>query len=252
MGLEDKRQGTGLAARRRAAAGWGVHIFTASGAVAALIAINEVMAGDFRAALLWLGLAMIIDGLDGPMARRLQIAERVPQFDGAVLDLVLDYLTYTVIPAVMIFEFVLVPPGWELPAAAAVMTTSLYTFGNRQMKTPDNYFSGFPATWNLVVLCFFVLRTDPSVNLAVIGFLCVMTFVPIKFVHPFRVVAWRPLTMSLTALWAGLSVWLVIVGAGDAAPADRAPLAYWAWIGCSLYIVGVGLWRSWTGVPGQS
>lgn len=246
-GSRDADTGTG-----RRLAGWGVHLFTASGIVAGLLAIDAVIGGDFRAALLWLGLAMIIDGFDGPMARRLEIARHVPQFDGAVLDLVIDYVTYTVIPALMIYRFGLVPEGWELPAAAAIMTTSLYTFGNRQMKTSDNYFSGFPATWNLVVLCFFVLRTDPSVNLAVIGILCVLTFVPIKFVHPFRVAAWRPLTISLTALWAILSVWLVIVGAGDAPPARAAPAAYWAWIACSLYVVGLGLRRSWAGASGES
>src|SRR5690606_10250757 len=109
----------------RVAAAWAVHAFTASGVVTALLAIAALIAGDLRLALLWLGAALIIDGFDGPMARKVRVSEYAPRFDGAVLDLVIDYLTYSVIPALLIYRFGLVPPGWASGAAAFIMTTSL-------------------------------------------------------------------------------------------------------------------------------
>ena len=233
-------------------AGWGVHLFTASGVVAGLMAINALIDGDFRLSLLWLGAAMVIDGLDGPFARRVDVARHVPRFDGAVLDLVIDYLTYTVIPALLIYRFGLVPPGWELAAAAYVMTTSLYTFGNRDMKTADHYFSGFPATWNLVVLYIFVLAPGSWVSLWVIAGLGLLTFVPLKFIHPFRVTALRPLTIIATVLWATTAVWLVLTNTNPPASANpliTAPQSFWTWalsiwLAASSYFAAISLWRS--------
>lgn len=225
-------------------AAWAVHAFTASGVVTALLAVIALVAGDLRQALLWLGAALIIDGFDGPMARRVGVSEVVPRFDGAILDLVIDYLTYAVIPALMVFFFAMVPPGWGIPAAAYIMTTSLYCFGNRDMKTEDNYFSGFPAVWNIVVLYFFIIGSPAWLNLAVIATLGVLTFIPVKFIHPFRVVTLRALTLLLTALWAGLTVWLVWIADGIQAPAQLAPLTFWVWFATSLYFLGFCLWRT--------
>jgi len=236
--------------KARIAAAWAVHAFTASGVVTGLLAIAALFAGDPRLALLWLGAALIIDGFDGPMARRVDVAHVVPRFDGAVLDLVIDYLTYSVIPALMVWLFALVPTGWGIPAAAYMMTTSLYCFGNRDMKTADNYFSGFPAVWNIVVLYFFIIGSPAWLNLAIIAALGILTFVPVKFIHPFRVVAARRLTLLATALWAGLTFWLVYSASPQAAPATTQPAAFWAWIAISLYFLGFCLWR--TLVPARS
>lgn len=225
--------------KARVAAAWAVHAFTASGVVTGLLAIAALIAGDLRLALLWLGAALIIDGFDGPMARKVRVTEYAPRFDGAVLDLVIDYLTYTVIPALLIYRFGMVPPGWEIPAAAFIMTTSLYCFGNREMKTKDNYFSGFPAVWNLVVLYFFIAGTGQWANLAMIAGLGILTFVPLKFVHPFRVVALRPLTLAMTALWTGLTLWLVLASSPAQAPAEAAPVAFWAFWAVSLYFLAL-------------
>lgn len=230
--------------RRRVAAAWAVHAFTASGVVTGLLAIAALIAGDLRLALLWLGAALIIDGFDGPMARRVRVSEYAPRFDGAVLDLVIDYLTYTVIPALLIFRFGLVPDGWGIPAAAYIMTTSLYCFGNREMKTADNYFSGFPAVWNMVVLYFYIAGTGPWLNLAVIAVLGVLTFVPLKFVHPFRVVHLRVPTLLATAIWAAATFWLVFQSVPGASLAATAPLAFWAFWASSLYFLCLCAWRS--------
>lgn len=228
----------------RVAAAWAVHAFTASGVVTALLAIAALIAGDLRLALLWLGAALIIDGFDGPMARKVNVSAYAPRFDGAVLDLVIDYLTYTVTPALLIYRFGLVPPGWEIGAAAFIMTTSLYCFGNREMKTHDNYFSGFPATWNLVALYFFVLGTAPWLNLVIIGVLGVLTFIPFKYIHPFRVRTLRSLTLVMTALWAGATLWLVLQSGPDLPPIEASPAAFWAFIGSSVYFLGLCFWRT--------
>ncbi|MBC7102834.1 MAG: phosphatidylcholine/phosphatidylserine synthase [Parvibaculum sp.] len=228
----------------RVAAAWAVHAFTASGVVTALLAIAALIAGDLRLALLWLGAALIIDGFDGPMARKVRVTEYAPRFDGAVLDLVIDYLTYTVIPALLIYRFGMVPDGWGIPAAAFIMTTSLYCFGNREMKTHDNYFSGFPATWNLIVLCFYVLGTGPWTSLAVIALLGILTFVPFKYIHPFRVTAFRPLTLAVTALWAFATFWLVLRSGPGLPPAEASPAAWWTFLAASLYFLAICAWRT--------
>jgi phosphatidylcholine synthase len=216
----------------RVAAAWAVHAFTASGVVTALLAIAALIAGDLRLALLWLGAALLIDGFDGPMARKVKVSEYAPRFDGAVLDLVIDYLTYTVIPALLIYRFGMVPDGWGIPAAAFIMTTH------------DNYFSGFPATWNLIVLCFYVLGTGPWTNLAVIAGLGILTFVPFKYIHPFRVTTLRPLTLAVTALWAFATFWLVLRSGAALSPAEASPAAWWTFMAASLYFLAICAWRT--------
>jgi len=227
----------------RRARAWAIHLFTASGVIPGLLAIEATFAGDGRAALLWLGLALVIDGLDGPLARRFEVTRYTPRFDGAILDLVIDYLTYTAIPALMIWQLELVPAGWGLAAASFVMLTALYCFGNKDMKTTDNYFEGFPATWNLVVLCFFLSDSGQLTNLLVIILLGVLTFTRLKFIHPFRVVRLRLVTIFMTTTWGISSTWL-LVAKTEAPLLDSEPAAYAAWIFSSLYFVGFGAVRS--------
>ena len=233
----------------RVLAAWAVHAFTASGAVAGLLAISALIAGDLRMVLLWLGAALLIDGFDGPMARRVRVTEFAPRFDGAILDHIIDYLNYTVIPALVVYRFGLVPPGFAIPAAAFIMTTSLYCFGNKDMKTSDNYFSGFPAVWNLVVLYFYVASSGPWTNLAVVALMGALTFVPVKFVHPFRVRALRSATIAMTGAWGALTLVLVLNGRADLPPSEALPVAYAAWLAASLYFLGLCLWRSFRRAP---
>ncbi len=223
---------------------WAIHAFTASGLIPALLAIDALMKGNPKASLLWLGLALLIDGLDGPLARRFEVTRYTPRFDGAILDLVIDYLTYTAIPALMIWYLQLVPEGYGLAAASYIMITALYCFGNRDMKTDDNYFSGFPATWNLVVLYFILLGSDPWMNLAIIGALGILTFVPLKFVHPFRVTRFRLLTIFMTATWSFSSLWL-IVSATEQPLLKTDPAAFGAWLFSSFYFFGLSAYRTW-------
>lgn len=168
-------------------AAWAVHLFTASGVVLALLALAALEAGDERQALLWLVAAIVIDGVDGTLARAAHVKIRLPRIDGEVLDLVIDYLTYVFIPALLIWRGGYLPESLALPLTALVLVSSLYVFARRDMKTEDGYFRGFPALWILVAFYFVVVPIPPGVAAAVVLALVALTFAPIHVIHPFRV-----------------------------------------------------------------
>jgi phosphatidylcholine synthase len=236
--------------RKELAAAWAVHAFTGSGIVLGFLALLAILDGDKIAVFIWLGLALFVDGIDGTLARRVRVHELTPQFDGATLDNVIDYFNYVAVPAMMIYWFGFVPPGWEIPASAAIMAVSLYTFANMGMKSHDYYFVGFPALWNLVVLYFHVLQTEPWTNLTVIAICCFLTFVPWKYTHPFRVKDWRKVTIPVTVLWAATSFRLVLIDPADFRAREASPVIFWLWVGASCYFAVLSIWRSVKPEPG--
>ena len=190
-------------------AAWAVHGFTASGAVLGFLAIISIFNNDQTSSFLWLGLALLVDGLDGTIARKVGVSDKAPNIDGSTLDNLIDYLNYVIIPSLMIYWFQMVPNGWEIIIPAGIFAVSLYTFANINMKTEDYYFSGFPALWNIVVLYFYILNTNQYINLIVIIFLSILTFIPIKFVHPLRVKKLRNITIFCTIIWSATTLKLV-------------------------------------------
>ena len=224
-----------MIARLTAAA---VHLLTASGAVLALLALRAVHQGDWRMMFVWLGAALIVDAADGPLARRLEVMTVLPRFSGERLDLIVDYLTYVVVPAYAMTEAPLLPDHARLPAAAAILLSSLFHVADMESKTEEGYFVGFPTIWNIVLLYLFVLGLPPYVALAVVTSLVLATFVPLLAVHPFRVVRLRRLTCLITLLWAG---------AAGAAIANPFPSPLWVQlllVATALYLAGLGLYRS--------
>ena len=137
---------------RKKIAAWAVHGFTGSGAVLGLLAIISILNNDAVGAFLWLGLALLIDGIDGTLARKVDVSKQTPNIDGTILDSVVDYLNYVIIPSLMIYWFQMVPQGFEIIAPASIFLVSIYTFANVNMKTEDYYFRGFPAVWNLSLI----------------------------------------------------------------------------------------------------
>jgi phosphatidylcholine synthase len=230
--------------RKQVAAAWAVHAFTASGIVLGFLALLAILEGDRVGVFIWLGLALFVDGIDGTLARHLRVRELTPSFDGTTLDNVIDYFNYVAVPAMMIYWFGFVPPGWEVYATAAIMATSLYTFANTGMKSHDYYFVGFPALWNLVVLYFHVLQTGPWLNLTVIAVCCFLTFVPWKYVHPFRVKDWRRVTIPMTVLWAATSFRLVLIDPGSGKAIEASPTVFWLWVIASLYFFVLSVLRT--------
>lgn len=227
-----------LKPRLRLGAAWAVHVFTASGVVIGLLALLAVVAGDAQAALLWLGLALFVDGIDGPAARKFGVREVIPRVDGATLDNVVDYFTYVVVPAVFMVQFGLLPGPFAVLGAAYILATSLYTFANLDLKTSDNYFVGFPAVWNIVAFYMLVLETPPVANLVATVVLGILTFTPLKFVHPLRVRELRIPTLIATAAWALSSLWLVVQ------LPKAAPWALTVWIASSIYLGVISLRRT--------
>lgn len=223
---------------------WGVHLLTASGVALALLAIDAVLRNAHREALLWLLAALAVDGVDGTLARRAMVKERIPRIDGAALDLVIDYLTYVVIPALIIWRLGVLPEALALPLAAAILMSSLYVFARRDMKTDDGFFRGFPALWNVVALYFVVAPPQPGVAVAVVAVLIAMTFAPVHVVHPFRARhgPWLPAT---AILWAASSAGLLVPGIG--ADVARALLA--VSLASAALLVAVGLVRTLRGQP---
>ena len=181
--------------------GWAVHTLTASGAVLAFLAFLAVEQGQPRLAFLWLGAALIVDGIDGPLARKAKVAQRTPKLDGVTLDLVVDYLNYVFVPAVLVYRAGLLPPLFDLVAIAVILLSALYTFARTDMKTSDNFFRGFPALWNVVAFYLFMLHPGPVTCAIVVGVFATLTFAPVYFVHPMRARMYQPWLGIVTALW---------------------------------------------------
>ncbi len=192
--------------RTARAAAFSVHIFTALGAGIALIALLEAVREHWAAMFGWLGAALAIDALDGPIARRLDVARVQPDWSGEVLDLVVDFVTYVFVPAYAITASgTLLPLAAPLLGAGIVVTSALY-FADRRMKTADNHFRGFPALWNAVAFYLFLLRPSPALASLGVAALIVLTFVPFNVIHPVRVQRLRGLTLSLIGTWAVLAI----------------------------------------------
>lgn len=190
---------------------WAVHALTMSGIVWACLALLALLRGDVLAMWGWLAVALVVDGLDGTLARRAEVSARVPWFDGVALDTVVDYLTWTFIPALFLFRYV--PFGPEpLPLVMMLLIniSSLFCYCNRGMKTSDYYFVGFPAAWNIVAVYLWLLDTGPVFNWAVTVILAALTLAPIEFLHPFRVRRLMVVNIVAVAGWLAGTGWLVL------------------------------------------
>ncbi|HKH75777.1 MAG TPA: CDP-alcohol phosphatidyltransferase family protein [Rubrobacteraceae bacterium] len=179
-----------------------VHLYTASGAVLALLIVVAAINGDVVRAL-WLGLAaLIIDSTDGLLARRFKVSEFLPKFDGARLDDIVDYMTYVLAPVLLLWSSGYLPEGSTgVMIAALPLLASSYQFCQVDAKTEDHFFRGFPSYWNIVAFYAIVFSLSPEAVGTILVVCSLLVFVPIRYVYPSRTVAFRKLTMTLTALW---------------------------------------------------
>ena len=200
------RQESSLPSAATRAAAFSVHVFTALGAGIALIALLEAVREHWAAMFGWLGAALVVDALDGPIARRLDVMRVQPNWSGEVLDLVVDFVTYVFVPAYAITASgLLLPLAAPLLGAGIVVSGALY-FADRRMKAADNHFRGFPALWNVAAFYLFLLHLPAALSSLGVAVLIVLTFVPFHVLHPIRVKRLRGLTLSLLAAWAVLSI----------------------------------------------
>lgn len=221
----------------RLAAPFAVHVFTASGAALGLLALVAAVRQDWPWMFLWLGFALVVDGVDGAIARRLNVAERLPRWSGDTLDLVVDFVTYVFVPAYAIAASGLMPPYIGNAVGAAVVISGALYFSDRAMKLPGNYFRGFPGLWNLAAFYLFLLRPGPWISALLVSGLVIMTFLPFPFVHPIRVRRLRPLSIALLAIWAVLALVTVLH--------DMKPGAWITAALCAIavYFLVIGLFR---------
>ncbi len=210
-----------------------IHLLTASGAALALLATLAASQGAWRAAFTWLGIALIVDALDGPIARKYDVGARLPRWDGSALDFVIDYTTYVFVPAIILASGCGLGTFTGILAAGAVVVTGALYFADTRMKEPDNSFRGFPAAWNLAVFVIFAVQPPPAITLAATALLAVVTFLPINFVHPVRVTRWRTLTLCVMVLWLLAAAYLVATAFADNGVAELLLLL------TSFYLLGV-------------
>jgi phosphatidylcholine synthase len=205
-----------------------VHIFTAAGAALALGALVYAVRGQWPAMFGCLGIALFVDGIDGTLARRFEVARVLPRWSGDTLDFVVDILTYVFVPAYAIVTGELLPQSVELIGGFLILVTGTLYFGDRRMKTADNYFRGFPAIWNVVAFYLFLLRPEPWVTAAGVAALAVLTFAPVPFLHPVRVPRYRLLNMLALAAWIILALFAI-----------RSDLSPGPWITGTLSAIGI-------------
>ncbi|MDZ7822874.1 MAG: phosphatidylcholine synthase [Ahrensia sp.] len=211
-----------------------VHFLTASGAVFAMLAMLAAVQEKWALMFLWLVVAFFVDGIDGPLARKYGIKKNAPEFDGVLLDLIIDYLTYVFVPAYALFKSGLLP-GWTGWLSIIIITfaSALY-FADTRMKTKDFSFSGFPGCWNMIVLVLFATQPNFYVSLVIVAVLAITMFIPIKFVHPVRTKRWRKITLPVALAWiffAGWSAWLDF---------DAPIITYFGLMVTSLYLMVAG------------
>jgi phosphatidylcholine synthase len=212
-----------------------VHLLTATGAVFAMLAMLAAVDEKWGLMFIWLVVAFAVDGIDGPLARKYDVKENAPQYDGVLMDLIIDYLTYVFIPAYALFKSGLLP-GWTGWFAIIVITfASVVYFADTRMKTKDNSFSGFPGCWNMVVIVMFALEPQFWTILFIVAVLAAAMFIPLKFIHPVRTDRWRQVNLPVALAWTFFAGWAAWV---DFHPASWA---HWGLVVTSIYLAFAGI-----------
>ncbi|MFK5980968.1 MAG: phosphatidylcholine/phosphatidylserine synthase [Rhizobiaceae bacterium] len=224
-----------------------IHILTASGAFFAFLSLVAAAEFRFENSFLWLGVALAVDGIDGPLARKLEVKKWWPHWSGDTLDNVIDYVTFVMIPAFILYQSGLLGKYSSFLAAAIIVITSAIYYADTRMKTSDHGFMGFPVCWNMVVFALYIISPNQVFSIAVVLIAAVLTFVPIIFVHPVRVKVLRKTTLAVFALWGVCGVlalaadidsvsWLQAI----AKTLGAGPWVVWIIVATSIYLFCVG------------
>ena len=211
-----------------------VHVLTASGSFLAFLSIVAASEKQWNAMFLWLGLALLVDGIDGPIARKLSVKSVLPTWSGETLDNVIDYTTYVIIPAFALYQRGFMGEGLSFLSGAIIVVTSAIYYADTGMKTKENFFKGFPVVWNMVVFTLFIIEPGEWVAFAVVLLCGILTFLPVNFLHPVRVRRLRPLNLAMTFAWCGFGVLYLAqaavrnyYGMTDPEPHEMATFAYY-------------------------
>jgi phosphatidylcholine synthase len=215
---------------------WCVHLYTALGAVVALVAILAIENGNFGQAFWLMSLAVVIDATDGTLARIARVKELITWFDGDRLEDIIDYLNYVMVPCLFLLRAELLPSQDAIWLGALPLIASAYGFCQKEAKTADHYFLGFPSYWNIIAFYLYVLKTPLWVNAFLIIFLSIMVFVPIRYIYPSRSPRFRAVTNVLGALW-GVALLFMIYRLPD-----PPQMIVFASLAFPAYYTGLSLW----------
>lgn len=195
----------------RSIAAWSVHLFTATGAIWGVLGIIAIFEQNWRMLIIWMIVAMLVDGFDGMLARWANVKKYADGIDGALLDNILDYLNYVVVPALFIIKSPeILPQGFQYPVAFVILLTSAYQFTQVDAKTDESneyFFKGFPCYWNVVALYMLVMQLNPWINLAFLVSFNILIFVPVKYVYPTRSAYLKKVTLAFSYLYGAVGIW---------------------------------------------
>jgi len=225
-------------------AGYVLHVLTASGAAAGLVALQAVFNSQWREALLWLIVCQVLDGLDGPIARKIDVTIHAPRIDGHVLDLVVDYLTCVVVPVALLARLEMLPLHYEVWVAGAIFITSALWFARIDQETDDHWFNGFPAVWNLVVPSFLILGASRQTVMIFSILLCALQLTTIKIPHLVRVGWMRKLTLPLTVIYL-VDLTSLSWAYSDKSGSHPNTLEVIILLGFPAYIAVLSIYRTW-------
>jgi phosphatidylcholine synthase len=212
-----------------------VHILTASGSFLAFLSLVTASEKHWSATWAWLGIALFVDAIDGPIARYLDVKYILPTWSGELLDHVIDYVTYVLIPAFVLYQSGFMDEKLLFLSAALIVVTSAIYYADTRMKSDENFFRGFPVVWNMLIFTLFVVQPASWLTFSVVFLSCILSFTPIYFIHPIRVTRLRPITSSVLFFWAILSILAVFYYKMNAPSWLRLGL-----ITSSLYIYTIG------------
>lgn len=220
-----------------------VHILTASGSFLAFLGVVAAAHKDFSSMFWWLGLALLVDGIDGPIARKVKVKEVLPNWSGDTLDNIIDYVTYVLLPAFALYQSDMIGEQWSLVAAGMIVVSSAIYYADTGMKTDEYFFSGFPVVWNMIIFSLFVIDASAATAMTVVTVSVALTFLPINFLHPVRVKRLRTLNLGIFLLWCALGIYALLMGYAtpDSVKTPSFLLIPFIATGIYLYVIGAVL-----------
>ncbi len=220
-----------------------VHLLTGFGIVAGFFALIAVMNNNQKEAFLWLGLAFLLDSIDGTLARKFNVKKNLPNIDGKMLDSIIDFFNYVIIPSIMIYWFRYVPDQFILLIPAILIFISIFSYVNLNILTNDNYYNGFPAIWNVIVLYFYIFGTSQNINLIFLILLILLKFSPLKCIHPLRVKKFKSLSIFFAFIWFIMSIFLVVIKDLNVNPVYELFLMF-LWVISNIYFISVSIFKT--------
>ena len=217
-----------------------VHLFTGFGIIAGYFALIAVINNNQKEAFLWLGLAFLIDSVDGTLARKFNVKKNLPNIDGKMLDSIIDFFNYVIIPSIMIYWFRYVPDQFSVLIPAILIFISIYSYVNLNILTNDNYYNGFPAIWNVIVLYFYIFGTSQNINLILLTLLIFLKFSPLKCIHPLRVKRFKNLSIIFAIIWFLTSALLILIKQSNQILINEIFIMFF-WVISNIYFIIISL-----------